>query len=116
MTQQIPSQPVQPTPQPQPAPQPQPVQPVAQPVAQAYQQPVQQAPVVTDSGSFGWAELGFFIPRVGLILFIVWKQTKPKCAKMAGIGAIVGFVLGIILSIVSSVFLASVASSYYYYY
>ncbi len=122
MTEQIPSQPVQPTPQPQPAPQaqpapqPQPVQPVAQPVAQAYQQPVQQAPVVTDSGSFGWAVLGFFIPLVGLILFIVWKQTKPKCAKMAGIGALVGFVLGIIISIVSSVFLASVASSYYYYY
>ena len=115
MTEQIPNQPVQPTPQPaQPA---QPVaQPVAQPAAQAYQQPVQQAPVVTDSGSFGWAVLGFFIPLVGLILFIVWKQTKPKCAKMAGIGAIVGFVLGIILSIVSSVFLASVASSYYYYY
>lgn len=121
MTEQIPSQPVQPTPQPQPAPQaqptpqPQPVQPVAQPVAQAYQQPVQQAPVVTDSGSFGWAVLGFFIPLVGLILFIVWKQTKPKCAKMAGIGALVGFVLGIIMSIVSSVFLASVATSYYYY-
>ena len=43
-----------------------------------------------DSGSFGWAVLGFFIPLVGLILWLVWKDTKPKSAKMAGIGALVG--------------------------
>lgn len=121
MTEQTPDQTQQPAAQPvetaaQPA-----AQPVAQPAAQPVQaaqpaaQPVAQAPVVTDSGSFGWAVLGFFIPLVGLILFLVWKQTKPKCAKMAGIGAIVGFVLGIVMSIVSSIFLASMASYYYYY-
>ena len=44
-----------------------------------------------DSGSIGWGVLGFFIPIVGLVLFLVWKDTKPKCAKNAGIGAIVGF-------------------------
>lgn len=55
----------------------------------AYQQPAysQQS---NDSGSFGWAVLGFFIPLVGLILWLVWKDTKPKSAKMAGIGALVG--------------------------
>lgn len=125
MTEQTPDQMQQPAAQPvetaaQPAAQPvaqpaaQPVQ-AAQPAAQPVAQPVAQAPVVTDSGSFGWAVLGFFFPLVGLILFLVWKQTKPKSAKVAGIGAIVGFVLGIVMSIVSSIFLASMASYYYYY-
>ena len=36
-----------------------------------------------DSGSVGWAILGFFIPLVGLILFLVWKDSKPRCAKKA---------------------------------
>lgn len=45
--------------------------------------------IVDDSGSFGWAVLGFFIPLCGLILYLVWRNTKPKCAKNAGIGALV---------------------------
>lgn len=75
----------------QPGPQP-PYQQQLQFAAPGVQQPVQ------DSGSIGWAILGFFIPIVGLILFLVWKNTKPQCAKMAGIGAIVGFCLGLIMN------------------
>ena len=75
----------------QPGPQP-PYQQQPQFAAPGVQQPVQ------DSGSIGWAILGFFIPIVGLILFLVWKNTKPQCAKMAGIGAIVGFCLGLIMN------------------
>lgn len=56
-------------------------------------------PTVADSGSIGWAILGFFIPIVGLVLFLVWKNTKPNCAKMAGIGALVGFCLGLFMNI-----------------
>lgn len=56
-----------------------------------------------DSGSFGWAVLGFFVPLVGLILFCVWKNTKPKCSKKAGIGALVGFILGILCNVLLSV-------------
>lgn len=33
--------------------------------------------------------LGCCIPIAGLILFLVWKDTKPKTAKAAGIGALV---------------------------
>lgn len=47
------------------------------------------APVVNDNGGFGWGLLGCCIPIVGLILFLVWKDTKPKTAKAAGIGALV---------------------------
>ena len=28
-------------------------------------------------GNFGWAVLGFLIPLVGLILWIVWKDERP---------------------------------------
>ena len=74
-----------------------PQQPTYQQPAYA-QQPAYQQPAYSsgysqqsdDSGSFGWAVLGFFIPLVGLILWLVWKDTKPKSAKMAGIGALVG--------------------------
>ncbi|MCB4902539.1 hypothetical protein KZP17_09005 [Bifidobacterium pseudocatenulatum] len=45
-------------------------------------------PQPADTGSFGWAVLGFFFPIVGLILFLVWKSEKPVSAKQAGMGAL----------------------------
>ena len=38
----------------------------------------QSQPPVNDSGSIGWGVLGFCIPIVGLILFLVWKDQKPR--------------------------------------
>lgn len=49
-------------------------------------------PTVVDNGGFGWGLLGCCIPIVGLILFLVWKDTKPKTAKAAGIGALVSVI------------------------
>lgn len=46
-----------------------------------------------DNGGFLWGLLGCCIPIVGLILFLVWKDQKPKTAKAAGIGALVGVIL-----------------------
>lgn len=89
-------------------------QPMQQPVYQEPAQPMYQQPMVNDSGSFGWAVLGFFFPIVGLILFIIWRQNKPKSAKVAGIGALVGFILGIVFSVGSNILLASMGPSYYY--
>lgn len=45
-----------------------------------------------DNGGFLWGLLGCCIPIVGLILFLVWKDTKPKTSKAAGIGALVSVV------------------------
>ena len=56
----------------------------------------QAPPVDYDSGSFGWFILGFFIPLVGLILFLVWIGNKPKSAKMAGLGALINVILTVI--------------------
>ena len=59
------------------------------------------APAVVDKGGFGWGALGCCIPIVGLILFLVWKDTKPKTAKAAGIGALVSVILGVVIYIVT---------------
>lgn len=42
-----------------------------------------------DNGGFGWGLLGFCVPVAGLVLFLTWKDTKPKTAQSAGIGALV---------------------------
>lgn len=66
-----------------------------------------------DGGSFGWGVLGFCFPIVGLILFLVWKDSKPKSGKVAGIGAIIGFGISVLLYIIG--FVAGAAGSYMYY-
>ena len=62
-----------------------------------------------DSLSLGFAIFGFFI--VGLILFLIYEEKKPKRAKSAVKGALIGFiteiVLAIILVILSVVFATS---------
>lgn len=68
---------------------------VAQPQT-VYSPQMNMQPV--DNGSFGWAVLGFFLPVVGLVLFLVWKDEKPKSAKQAGLGAFVCVVLSVVLA------------------
>ena len=58
------------------------------------------APAVVDNGGFGWGALGCCLPIVGLILFLVWKDTKPKTAKAAGIGALVSVIIAIVYYVV----------------
>ena len=71
--------------------------------APTYTQTQSTQPAVVDNGGFGWGLLGCCIPLVGLILFLVWKDTKPKTAKAAGIGALVSVGLSLVLSILSTV-------------
>lgn len=60
---------------------------------------------VVDNGGFLWGLLGCCIPVVGLILFLVWKDSKPKTAKAAGIGALVSVILAVIYYIIAFVIL-----------
>lgn len=61
-------------------------------------------PAQAENGpTFLWGLLGFFVPLAGLILFLVWKDTKPKSAKAAGIGALVSVILGVVLYILAIV-------------
>ena len=54
---------------------------------------------VVDRGGFGWGLLGFCIPIVGLVLFLVWRDSKPKTSKAAGIGALVSVIIAIVVYI-----------------
>lgn len=56
-----------------------------------------------DKGGFLWGLLGFCIPIVGLILFLVWKDSKPKTSKAAGIGALVSVIIAVVFYILAAV-------------
>lgn len=68
------------------------------PVQNNIPNPVPNTYQVYDSGSFGWAILGFIIPLVGFILYFCWRANKPKCAEKALWGGVVGFCINLILS------------------
>ena len=55
---------------------------------------------VNDTASFGYVCLGFCFPIVGLILFLVWHDTRPKTAKSAGIAAAVSVGLTVLMYVI----------------
>ena len=71
-------------------------------------------PPVVDNGGFLWGLLGCCIPIVGLILFLVWKDTKPRTAKAAGIGALVCVIAYVVLYVIAAV--AGVGAAMFYAY
>ena len=76
-----------------------PAQSAQQPMQQqppAYSAPTMQAPP-EDIPSGGLNVLSFFIPLVGLILYLTWKDQTPNKAKAAGKAAIWGFCIGLAL-------------------
>lgn len=71
------------------------------------------APV--DNGGFLWGLLGCCIPIVGLILFLVWKDSKPKTSKAAGIGALVSVICLVVFYVLMIVLgLGAAVSGYGY--
>lgn len=88
----------------------------AQPVFQQQQINLQMG-YIQDAPSGGMTALGFFIPIVGLILYLVWKDQTPLKAKSAGkgalIGAIVWTILSILLGILSVVIPMLIVGSYF---
>ncbi len=66
-----------------------------------------------DAPDTGFAVLGFFFPIVGLILYLVKKDTYPQKAKSAGKGALAGFITGIVLSIIYAIVMAVVVGILY---
>jgi hypothetical protein len=49
-----------------------------------------------DNGGFLWGLLGCCVPIAGLVLFLVWKDIKPKTARAVGIGALVSVCIGVL--------------------
>ncbi len=65
-----------------------------------------------DSGSkAGWGVLSFFIPLVGLILFLMWKNERPQTSKVCGICALVSFIFSVVLCIVYGIIVGSMLGS-----
>ncbi len=69
------------------------------------------APAVTDASSFGYALLGFCIPIVGLILFLIWKDTTPLRAKSAGKGALVSVILSVVFYVIYFIVIVAIMGS-----
>ena len=61
----------------------------------------------SEGSSFGWALLGFFVPMAGLILFLVFLNSKKNISKGAGIGALVRVGLAIITIIATIIYVPS---------
>ncbi len=72
-------------------------------------EPQYSVPPVQDNGGIGWGLLGCCIPIAGLVLYLVWKDQKPKTAKAAGIGALVAVGLSVFWYILALVGGISVA-------
>lgn len=66
-----------------------------------------------DNGGFGWGLLGFCIPIVGLILFLVWREEKPVTAKTAGMGALIAVGVSVAFYIIAIVLGVAASVSYY---
>ncbi|MDD4840035.1 MAG: hypothetical protein PHE93_05170, partial [Clostridia bacterium] len=77
-----------------------------------YQNPQSQEPIVDDSGAAGFGVLGFFVPLAGLILYLVWKDSRPLRAKASGKGALVSVIISVIFSVIYYIFLAAVLAQY----
>jgi len=61
-----------------------------------------------DKGGFGWGALGFFVPIAGLVLYLVWKDERPKCAKSVGIGALVSVIVGVLIYILAFILIFTI--------
>jgi len=68
-------------------------------------------PARDDAKSFGWALLGFFFPLVGLILYLVWKDSTPLKAKSAGKGALISVILSVVFYIIYAIILGAMIAS-----
>ena len=70
-----------------------------------------------DSKSMGYAVLGFFLPVVGFILWLVWKDEYPLRASSCGKGALVSVILSVVSSflyvVVVFLIIGGVAASMY---
>jgi len=62
----------------------------------------QKIKVEEENSTFGYAVLGFVIPLVGLVLYLIWLEEKPKASRSAGVGALVRVIFSIIGSAIAA--------------
>ena len=59
-----------------------------------------------DEGGFLWSLLGFCVPIIGLILYLIWKDEKPNTALAAGKGALAYVIFAAVLLVLYVVIFA----------
>ncbi len=60
-----------------------------------------------DAPSTGYAVLGFFLPIVGLILYLIFKEKTPLKAKSAGKGALIGVIVSVVVYLIYFIFIGA---------
>ena len=70
-----------------------------QPVAGSYQTETDSS---QDKPSIGFNILGFLIPLVGLVLYLVWKNEYPLKAKSVGNAALFGVLFNVVVRIITT--------------
>lgn len=63
-----------------------------------------------DAPSGGFAVLSFFIPLVGLILWLTWKNVTPLKARSCGQGALIGAIVSVALYVIGVVITIATAA------
>ena len=72
-----------------------------------------QRPAEPDAPNSGYTALGIFVPIAGLILWAINHDTKPKLARSAGIGAIIGACLSVASAILFYIIYFALMASVY---
>lgn len=67
---------------------------------------------LNDRPSVGFAILSFFIPLVGLILYLVWHTESPLKAKSCGKGALIGVGVNVGLTLIYSLIAGALLGSF----
>lgn len=52
---------------------------------------------------FGWTILGMFVPLLGLILWLVWREDKPAESKCLRNGFIIWLVISIVICVITAI-------------
>lgn len=55
------------------------------------------------SSTVGWGVLSFFIPIVGLILYLLWQDSRPRAAKTSGKCALISVIVRVGLGVVYAI-------------
>lgn len=73
--------------------------------------PVKNINLTNDAPSAGFAVLCFFIPLLGLILYLIWKDEYPLKAKSCGKGALISVIVSVVLTLFYAIIIAIVAAA-----
>ena len=73
--------------------------------------PVKNKNLTNDASSAGFAVLSFFIPLLGLILYLIWKDEYPLKAKSCGKGALISVIVSVVVTLFYVIIIAIVAAA-----